>query len=59
MAGWQRIEAMARSIDLEGGLQARIADPLWMLARQWQVGSSGGTTRRSRPPYGRSGGRSQ
>src|SRR5262245_9623497 len=24
--------------DLEVGLEARVADPLWMLARQWQVG---------------------
>jgi hypothetical protein len=34
---WNRIEGMARSIGLAGGLEARIADPLWMLARQWQV----------------------
>lgn len=37
MSTWDRIECMARSIGLEGGLQAQIADPLWMLARQWQV----------------------
>ena len=24
--------------DLSAGLQAQVADPLWMLARQWQVG---------------------
>lgn len=37
MSTWDRIECMARSIGLEGGLQAQVADPLWMLARQWQV----------------------
>ena len=36
--GWDRLESMARSVELDGGLEARIADPLWMLARQWQVG---------------------
>ncbi len=38
MAGWDRIEAIARSTGLTGGLEARVADPLWLLARQWQVG---------------------
>jgi hypothetical protein len=37
-AGWDRLESMARTIELTGGLEARVADPLWMLARQWQVG---------------------
>ena len=35
---WHRIEPHARSVDMEEGLQARVADPCWMLARQWQVG---------------------
>jgi hypothetical protein len=35
---WTRIEISTRETDLEPGLQARIADPLWMLARQWQLG---------------------
>jgi hypothetical protein len=35
---WTRIEATTRTVGLSGGLEARIADPLWMLARQWQVG---------------------
>ena len=35
---WDRIESMARSVELSGGLEARIADPVWMLSRQWQVG---------------------
>lgn len=38
MAGWERIEVMARSVGLTGGLEARAADPLWLMARQWQVG---------------------
>lgn len=33
-----RIEAAGRSVDLDEALEARIADPLWMLARQWQLG---------------------
>jgi len=35
---WQRLEGSGVSADLNPGLEARIADPLWMLARQWQVG---------------------
>src|SRR5690606_31682061 len=35
---WDRVEPHTRSVDLEEGLQARIADPLWALARQWQLG---------------------
>lgn len=37
MTIWNRLESMGRSIDLDGGLEARVADPLWLLARQWQV----------------------
>ena len=33
---WARLEALPVTPDLEWGLQARIADPLWMLGRQWQ-----------------------
>jgi hypothetical protein len=35
---WDRIEPHSRDPQVEGGLAAAIADPLWMLARQWQVG---------------------
>jgi hypothetical protein len=35
---WTRIEAMGRGLGLEEGTQACIADPLWMIGRQWQVG---------------------
>ena len=35
---WDRIEPHSRDPQIEGGLAAPIADPLWMLARQWQVG---------------------
>lgn len=37
-AAFGRLEARSRSKDFERGIQARTADPLWMLARQWQVG---------------------
>lgn len=35
---WDRIEPHNRDPDVSQGLSARIGDPLWMLARQWQVG---------------------
>ena len=35
---WVRLEPQCRSADMSAGLQARIYDPLWLLARQWQVG---------------------
>ncbi len=35
---WDRLEPHTRDPSLEEGLQERIADPLWLLARQWQVG---------------------
>jgi hypothetical protein len=33
-----RLEPGCRNADMSAGLQARIYDPLWLLARQWQVG---------------------
>ena len=33
---WSRLEPLALSSDLTPGLQALIADPLWMIGRQWQ-----------------------
>jgi len=35
---WDRIEPHTRDPGLEEGLQARLADPLWLMARQWQLG---------------------
>jgi len=35
---WWRLEPRSRTADMNSGLQARIYDPLWLLARQWQVG---------------------
>jgi len=35
---WMRLEAGTRTGSISTGLQARIYDPLWLLARQWQVG---------------------
>jgi hypothetical protein len=35
--GWSRLEVLPYSADLMPGLQAAIADPLWMLGRQWQL----------------------
>ena len=33
-----RLEPFPRSLGIEEGLAARIHDPLWLLARQWQLG---------------------
>src|SRR5438093_13207430 len=38
ITSWNRLEARPRSTDLTTALAARIRDPLWMLARQWQFG---------------------
>src|SRR4051794_2282472 len=34
---WSRLETRARSGDMGPSLEARVADPLWLLGRQWQV----------------------
>ncbi len=38
ITNWTRLEPKSRALDLASGLQARFHDPLWALARQWQVG---------------------
>lgn len=44
---WSRLEPLSLSTDLTPGLQALMADPLWLVARQWQFdelrGEDGGT----------------
>ena len=35
---WDRLEPRARTADIAPGLAARVHDPLWLLARQWQMG---------------------
>lgn len=35
---WTRIDGMHRSRKIRKALQARVADPLWTLGRQWQFG---------------------
>ncbi|GAA4728028.1 hypothetical protein [Phytohabitans rumicis] len=37
ITSWQRLEPVPRDPAMPG-LAGRVADPLWMLARQWQVG---------------------
>jgi hypothetical protein len=39
---WNRLEPRSRSQDLKAGLEARVHDPLWLLARQWQIGEFAG-----------------
>jgi hypothetical protein len=35
---WNRLEPRSRQVDFDGALAATVHDPLWMLARQWQLG---------------------
>jgi hypothetical protein len=35
---WGRLEPLDQSTDLDASLSAPIADPLWLLHRQWQLG---------------------
>ena len=38
IATWYRVEPYSRTTDLDVGLAAEIADPLFLLMRQWQLG---------------------
>jgi hypothetical protein len=38
LASWTRLEALPLAADISGNLAAPVADPLWLLARQWQSG---------------------
>src|SRR3954463_13145817 len=33
---WSRVEGLPLSADLQPALSAEVADPLWLLCRQWQ-----------------------
>jgi hypothetical protein len=39
---WSRIEPIARDGEMTEGLRAPVADPLWLLTRQWQLGEFDG-----------------
>ena len=39
---WNRIEPSPRASQVEPQLRAAIRDPLWLLARQWQMGEFAG-----------------
>ena len=38
ITSWMRLEPRSRDAEMLTSLQARIYDPLWLLARQWQLG---------------------
>lgn len=40
---WNRLEGCPRSESFDRSLRAEIRDPLWMIARQWQVGEYAAT----------------
>ncbi len=39
---WNRLEPSPRTPSLKAGLRAQVADPLWFLTRQWQLGELAG-----------------
>ena len=38
ITSWMRLEPRSRNAEMSASLQARVYDPLWLLARQWQLG---------------------
>jgi hypothetical protein len=38
ITSWMRLQPLSRNAEMKNSLQARIYDPLWLLARQWQLG---------------------
>src|SRR5262245_6532791 len=42
ITSWMRLEPRSRDAEMNTSLQARIYDPLWLLARQWQLGEFDG-----------------
>jgi hypothetical protein len=38
ITSWVRLEPRCRDTTMQEGIRARVYDPLWLLARQWQVG---------------------
>lgn len=40
---WTRLEPITRTEGLDDGLRAEVHDPLWLLARQWQLGEFWGS----------------
>ena len=38
VTSWIRLEPRSRDAEMNSSLQARVYDPLWLLARQWQFG---------------------
>jgi hypothetical protein len=39
---WVRLEPQSRDAGMTDGLKAEVRDPLWLLARQWQIGEFAG-----------------
>jgi hypothetical protein len=38
ITSWMRLEPTVRDAEMASSLQAKVYDPLWLLARQWQLG---------------------
>ncbi len=39
---YTRLEPQRPNVDFQEGVSARVADPVWFLARQWQLGEQHG-----------------
>lgn len=42
ITSWDRLEPQSRDAGMTDGLKAEVRDPLWLLARQWQIGEFDG-----------------
>lgn len=42
LTSWNRVEPSPRGDSFQRGLEAAVRDPLWFLARQWQIGEFAG-----------------
>ncbi|GAA3388469.1 hypothetical protein [Cryptosporangium minutisporangium] len=51
VTGWTRLEPHVVDRELTGALQARIADPLWLVARQYAIGALHGETGAATPVW--------
>ena len=54
ITSWMRLEPRSRNAEMKTSLQARVYDPLWLLARQWQLGEFQGEDNGS-PVHGAAG----
>ena len=54
---WSQLQPSPRDTSIADGLAARVRDPAWLLARQWQLARVPGRSTAARPPITRIGSR--